>query len=173
MKEYLINQLIQEPNKKSFTPEIDFYDERFLSIESRNNKLATNKVFRTPYERTLFLKIYSKMRKILRHGNQFDVASKLKGYFIQAEKDGLFRYINQSEWNINRETGLLEKDDGIKVKKQIHDQLVKRRIFLFNEVLVISIASHFSDIFRQANYLMAVAVFVVIPNIEHDVLPVG
>ena len=132
MEEYLINQLIQEPNKKSFTPEIDFYDERFLSIESRNNKLATNKVFRNANERKIFLKIYSKMRKILRHGNQFDVASEIIRYFTQAKKDGLFSYIYQNEWKINRETGLYEKDVDYKdeVTEQIQQQHFKRCEFL-------------------------------------------
>ena len=72
------------------------------------------------------------MRKILRHGNQFDVASEIIRYFTQAKKDGLFSYIYQYDWKITRETGLYEKDDDNKdeVTEQIQQQHFKRCEFL-------------------------------------------
>lgn len=92
MKDYLLNQLIKEENKKSLTSYLDNweYNDR---IENRKNKRLTSKVFREPYQRKVFLKLFAKMRKKIRQGNQFDIATELKKNFLQAKADGLFESV--------------------------------------------------------------------------------
>lgn len=41
-----------------------------------------------------------------------------------------------------------------------------------NHLLIVSVSSYFGNVFCQTNYLMAVAVFVVIPNIQYNVFSV-
>lgn len=112
----------------------DNYIEQYLNELSRINKRLTRTVFRNELERKLFLKIFSKMQKKMKRSNQFEVAIKLKNYFKDGKKEGLFDYLYVSEWNINQSTGLYERNDD-QIKKSIFmvdEQKRKRCEFLLN-----------------------------------------
>lgn len=145
MKDFLLNQLIQNGQSKSFTPAFDAYLDRLWSIKKHKNKRLTSNVFREPYQSKLFLKIYFGMRKKLRHGNQYYVATELINYFTKAKKEGLFEYTYAFEWTINPITHLYEKNPNlVENETVVKQQLANRNEFLKNICLT---SRSYHDIF--------------------------
>jgi hypothetical protein len=161
LKDFLLNQLIAN-NKKSFVydPDKDEVQQYFERVENRQIKRLTNKVFREPKQKKLFLKVFAKMRKKMRRGNQFDVALELKKHFVQAQKDNLFNdlYLFSNNQTQNPITGLLvaKSDHELLEEHKRHKILVdelhqKRCIFLdkigFNQNFINEVFS-FDDVLQ-------------------------
>ena len=109
--------MIAAPEK--YTPQKDF----FLSKRS-------SKKIHYREDKLLFLRIFKEIRKKLKSGNQFDVATQIKAIFKKANQEGIFEYISLYEYNPVTERYEDFTLLNLELDKKLQKQLELRRKFL-------------------------------------------
>jgi hypothetical protein len=89
----ILKQLITQPKPPAI---IDYY-----FLENRSYKLNHT-------DRLLFLRIFKEVRKKVKRGSQFDVASKIKEIFLAAKNNGTFEYLSETEYKYDFERELYD-----------------------------------------------------------------